>query len=244
MIHRLRRGTYACAHLDADVTRAATVGGALTCVSLLRRHGVWAGHSRELHVQLAPNSTAAPVRGLTYHWERPRFGMENPWRATRMQALWQAIRCLDHENALAAMESAVHEGFLTWAEVMRLAAHAPRALQPDIHRMIPNSGSGNETIVRYRILGVGYRVEPQGYVPGLGHQDLVVEDCVGLDIDGRKWHEHEDRFAIDRDRDLHSEGLGRHVLRIRPAHIFETWPHTLSVIDRVVADALRLRQWR
>jgi very-short-patch-repair endonuclease len=84
-------------------------------------------------------------------------------------------------------------------------------------------------------------VVAQGYVPGLGHQDLVVDDCVGLEIDSREWHG-EEQARADGDRDLRSEGLGRHVLRIRPHHVHETWPRTLAVIDRVVADALRLRR--
>ena len=168
--------------------------------------------------------------------------MESPWRTTPLQALWQAMHCLDHENAIAAMESAIQEKLLTEAEVRRLGVLAPRRLACGIQQLIPNSGSGNETIVRLRLVAVGYRVEPQGEVPGFGHhQDLVVEDCVGLEIDSKKWHGQE-RIATDADRDLRSEGLGRHVLRIRPDHIHYSWPQTLAVIDRAVAEARRLRR--
>ncbi len=153
-----------------------------------------------------------------------------------MQALWQVIRCLDDENALAAMESAIHTGFLAEAQVRRLGVLAPRRLHPTVRHLVVNSGSGNETIVRLRLLAAGYDVEPQGYVPGLGHQDLVVERRVALEIDSHEWHEGQQR-ATDADRDLVSEGLGRHVLRIRPAHIHQSWPHTLAVIDRAVRDA-------
>ncbi len=241
---RLRRGVYGCTHLDRSMARAARIGGAVSCVSLLGAHGVWAGHSGQLHLQVPPHSSVTATSGTRIHWETPRFGMHSQWQASRMQALWQAIRCLDAENALAALESAVHEEFLTWEQVQQVVSIAPRRLQSIIRRMIPNSGSGNETIVRMRVEDAGYHVEPQGYVPGMGHQDLVIEGCVGLDVDGRKWHESDDRFAIDRDRDVHVEGLGRHVLRIRTAHIFRTWPHTLAVIDRVVMDARREQQRR
>lgn len=245
-VNRLRRGILACVHLDEATAQAAEVGGAVTCVSVLRQAGVWAGHGSRPHVQIPPTAARVPVHSLTtagvlprYHWERSRFGMETPWRVTPMQALWQAMRCLDEEHAIAAMESAVHENFLTTTQVMRLARLAPRRLEDGIHRLIVNSGSGNETIVRLRLQRVGYRVEAQGYVPGMGHEDLVVEDCVGLDVDGRQWHESDDRFANDRDRDLHVEGLGRHTLRLRASHIYDSWPHTLAVIDRVVSDAKR-----
>jgi hypothetical protein len=224
-VTRLMRGTYACPHLDEGVRDAALASGA--------------GHSDRLHIQLKPGAASPASRTCETHWEHPRFGMESPWRVSRAQALWRAVHCLDDENVLAALESAVHEGFLPAAEVERISRLAPRRLGPVLRHFVTNSGSGNETIVRYRLQRVGYLVEAQAYVPGMGHEDLVVEGCVGLDIDGRKWHEGDDRFAIDRDRDIHLEGLGRRALRLRTSHIFDTWPHTLAVIDRAVQDARR-----
>jgi hypothetical protein len=76
----------------------------------------------------------------------------------------------------------------------------------------------------------------------MGHEDLVVEDCVGLEVDSRTWHDTEDSYVLDRDRDLHVVGLGRVVIRLRPTYITDSWPQTLSVIDRTVADALRGRR--
>ena len=242
-IQRLRRGIYGCAHADKRTARAASVGGALTCVSLLRESGVWAGTSRTIHVQLPPG-TARPISAdLTSHWERPRFPMESKWRAGRLQAMWRAIHCLDEENAIAALESALHERYLSGKDIHRIALHAPRRLHPGVDNLERNSGSGNETIVRRRLQSAGFSVSAQPYVPGMGHEDLLVEECVGLDIDGRQWHG-EDRYEIDHDRDLHVEGLGRHVLRISTSQIHSTWPTTLAVIERVVNDAIQERDRR
>jgi hypothetical protein len=245
-IVRLRRGTYGCAHLDPLTASAARVGGAVTCLSLLRESGVWAGHGMRTHLQLAPQASHVPLEFLTaegltprFHWERPRFGMETPWRATRMQALWQAIRCLDEENAIAALESAIHTGFLPLDDILRLWQLAPRQLREYCPELVVISGSGNETVVRLRLQGVGFRVEPQGAIPGLGHQDLVVNDCLGLEIDSRAWHAGDEQRAIDLDRDLHAAGLGRPTIRILPAHIYSRWPQTLAVIERAAADAAR-----
>jgi len=245
-IVRLRRGTYGCTHLDPLTASAASVGGAVTCLSLLRESGVWAGHGVRTHLQLAPQASHVPLRFLTadgltprFHWERPRFGMETPWRATRMQALWQAIRCLDEENAIAALESAIHTGFLPLDDILRLWQLAPRQLREYCPELVAISGSGNETVVRLRLQGVGFRVKPQGAIPGLGHQDLVVNDCLGLEIDSRAWHAGDEQRAIDLDRDLHAAGLGRPTIRILPAHIYSRWPQTLAVIERATADATR-----
>jgi hypothetical protein len=95
-----------------------------------------------------------------------------------------------------------------------------------------------QTIVRLRLVREGHTVESQAFVPGMGHGDLLVDGCLGIDVDGRAWPG-EDRFAIDRDRDILAERLGRHVIRLRTSHIFLTWPHTLAVIERALSDALR-----
>lgn len=237
---RARRGIYACAHVDDSVVRAATVGGAVSCVSSLAAAGVWAGHDRRLHVHVPPHGSMTIPAAVVAHWERPRFGDIGPFRMTRMQTLWEAMACLEEEHAIAALESAVHEGFLSENDVRRLAALAPRRLLDGIRRLDFRSQSGNETVVRLRLQRVGYRVEPQAAVPGVGHGDLLVDDCVGLDVDGRRWHG-DDRFAIDRERDIRVEGFGRRALRIWAGQIYDTWPSTLASIDRAVQDARRER---
>ena len=242
-IVRLHRGVYACPHAPPATSIAASIGGAVTCVSVLREAGVWAGDSTLLHIQI-PRHAATPRRDDVHaHWVRPRFCMESRWRAGRMQALWSAIHCLDDEDAIAAMESALHSEFLSPAEVRRIGMLAPRRLQPAAQHLVSNSGSGNETIVRRRIEGAGYRVEAQARVPGMGHCDLLIEGCLALEVDGRQWHG-EDRYAIDHERDLRAEGLGRHVLRISTSQIHLTWPTTLAVIERGVNEAIRERDRR
>jgi very-short-patch-repair endonuclease len=243
VVVRLRRGLFACAHLDEATAAAGRLGGALTCVSVLRQSRVWAGNGQRLHIQVPPSSSiSAPAAKL--HWVVPEFGMESQCRTSALQALWQALHCLDEEHAIASVESAVKEKFISREELAELIHRAPRRLQSGLATIIMNSGSGNETVVRRRLAHVGYRVVPQGHIPGLGHQDLVVEDCVGLEIDSHEWHDSDSQRDNDTTRDLHSEGLGRHVLRIRANHIYASWPQTLAVIDRVVADARLLRGLR
>jgi very-short-patch-repair endonuclease len=147
------------------------------------------------------------------------------------------MNCLDAENALAAMESAIRRGFLSEKHVRELGALAPRRLRPLIPSLITNSGSGNETIARVRLMEAGYHVIAQARVPGVGHQDLLVDNSVAIEVDSSEWHDDETQQALDIERDLVSVGLGRPVLRIRPTHIRDSWPSTLAVIDRAVRDA-------
>jgi hypothetical protein len=242
-IRRIRHGIYACLHVQVAPSVAASVGGAITCISVLREAGVWAGDSRLVHVQLSPGARRPASAVIKAHWEVPRFEMETPWRAGRMQALWRAIHCLDEENAIAAMESAIRKRFLNVEQVRRIGRLAPRRLQPAAVQLVTNSGSGNETIVRRRLEAVGYAVESQAHVPGLGHQDLLVEGCLGIEVDGREWHG-EDQFDEDRRRLLQAAGLGRHTLQISAKQVHETWPLTAAVIARSVEDAVRDRDRR
>lgn len=243
-ILRVRRGVYACAHSDLAARRAAAAGGMLTCVSVLRSIGVWGGHDRRLHIQLRPSSGHSRIpHGSRAHWEQPRFGTESIARTTTKEALWQAMRCLDVEHAMAAVESAWKLQFVSERDVKQLSSIAPRRLNWGLKRRVAVSGSGNETVVRLRLIRAGYQCEPQARVPGLGHQDLLVADCVGLEIDSAEFHT-DLELKDDSDRDLLSEGLGRHVLRIRPHHIYERWPQTLAVIDRAVKDGIALASLR
>jgi hypothetical protein len=135
----VRRGTFARSHLDKGTIRAASMGGALTCASVLRMEGV--------HL----------------HREYPHFEMDNRWRVSRMRALWRAVRCLDEENAVAALESAIHEQFLSADDVRKIGRLAPRRLQPLLRQLVVNSGSGNQTIVRIRPIRAGHRAQPQPF---------------------------------------------------------------------------------
>jgi hypothetical protein len=235
---RLQRGTYACAHVSAPRAAAARIGGALSCVSVLREHRIWAGHDSRVHVQLSPRSSAAVPHSVRAHREWPRFA-GGPWEVSRLQALWQAIHCLDTENAFAAMESAIRRDFLSETAVRALAAAAPRRLRALIPLLISNSGSGNESIVRLRLVRAGYPVVAQARVPGLGRQDLLVDDVLAIEVDSREWHGDDDQLALDIERDLVSVALGRPVIRIRPTHIHDSWERTRSIIDRAVRDARR-----
>lgn len=238
---RVRRGVYACAHLDAPLRSAAASSGLLACVSVLRERGVWVGFDRRTHLTVPPGRTGVTVTPDTrLHWRVPLHGLDPPLRVSRREALWQAMRCLPEEHAIAALESAVRERFLPEEQVVELADGTPRRLLHGVRLLDLRSQSGNETITRLRLLRAGHHVVSQPWLPGVGHGDLLVDDVVGLDIDSRKWHG-EDRFEIDRERDLRSEELGRRALRLAPSHIHRTWPHTLAVIKRVVRDALRER---
>jgi very-short-patch-repair endonuclease len=209
---------------------------------------VWAGIDASVHLTLPPHGRRDQAHvthdlagaRIRFHWSPLLFpaAMTSSWLVSPMDAIWQAIHCLDEENAIACLESAVHEGFLTQNEVRIITDLAPARLQEAIAEMEFTAGSGVETLIRRKLRRAGYSVEAQVRVAGVGDEDLVVEDCVALESDGKKWHG-PDRFHQDRRRDLKTEGLGRRTLRVTYALVMFEWDSTLATIDRVVADAKR-----
>ena len=264
-VTRLARGLYACAHLRAlsdgpSMVLAAHAHGRIGCLSALRLAGVWAGTDPRLHLQLRPDQhgtrrQAADDTGrqIVYHWAdpfpgtagtppppdaEPRLSTGRSWLVEPMDAVWRAIHCLDEEHAIACLESAVHEGFISRDQLAQICRLAPARLQAGIAEIEFTADSGQETIVRRRLRHAGLRVVAQESVYGLPAEDLVVEDCVCVETDGKKWHG-PDRFQADRDRDLVFEGLGRRVLRLTQRHVLEDWESTYLTILRVVRDAQR-----
>ena len=239
LIKRLTRGLYSCAHVDAQLVIAAQAGGRLDCVSALFRHEVWSGVDRPaLHLRMEPHQhVRRSTPGAFVHWsDTVRSG--SLLEVAPVDAVLQAIRCLSPDDALACVESALHTGYLSDDELDLVMLHAPARLHPVLAGIDRGAQSGYETLVRLKLARAGLRVRTQAYVLGAGHVDILVEDCVGLEIDGERWHGPE-RFVHDRTKDRNAELQGIRMLRIARPHIFEDWNATIAAIRRMVNDAQR-----
>ncbi len=235
---RLRRGVYGCAHLDADQRTAVAAGGLIDCVSALARHeDVWAGVNRAgLHLRLEPHAHS-PQADAVVHWRKQAQIPTHAVEVSPVDALLQAMSCLDPYDALAAVESALHLGYLNPWLLDSLIELAPERMRRTLDRIDPRSQSGFETHTRVMLVDAGHTVECQVSVPGAGVLDLLVDDCVGVETDGRTWHEH--RFLEDRTKDIRVGAWGIPVLRLARSHIFETWPETLATIERMIEQSPR-----
>ena len=276
LITSLRRGYYATAGADLDQRRVGILGGRLTCVSALRREGIWAGHDPRLHVFLGrsaspsrlevvsllgrdpelPRSTAqfeSDAGRPRIHWARPRGGTllrprSGPrlrlrpeyaadWRESTLDSLRLAMVCMNEENALAAVDSALRLGRVRLDDLDDLFAALPERLHLLRALIDPRADSGQESIVRLRLIRAGFRVEPQVPVPGSSALDLLIEGLVGLEIDSREWHGDDEQIRFDFDKTLRSQESGTPCLRILYWHVFHDWARTLRTISRAVEDA-------
>lgn len=151
------------------------------------------------------------------------------------EAIVQSVGCLDPIDWLACVESALHLGVIDTDTLGYIASTIPRRMHPVLSRLDPYAQSGLETHTRTRLQDAGHSVTTQVPIPGVGALDLLVDDCVGVETDGEKWHA--GRFLADRTKDIMVESWGIRVLRIGPPHIFTTWAHTLATIERMIRDA-------
>jgi hypothetical protein len=253
---RPRKGLYICGHL-ADAERiAAHVGARLDCVTVLKRHKIWVGHSAGLHLRM-PSDSGAPARArlaavlrrfasagfgllgasrITVHWSSGTAAeLGARLEVPVMDALRQAMRCLPPDDVVAALESALHLKEISEPELERLIREAPHRMQTMLAQVTPGAQSGYETKARLGFQRLGHRVEIQVPVPRVGHLDIVIDGVVALEVDGKATHA--DTFEEDRRRDLGTELAGLRSLRIPAVWVDTHWNEVIATVERMVADA-------
>ncbi|MDF2444022.1 MAG: hypothetical protein JWR01_2225, partial [Subtercola sp.] len=122
-IERIRRGWFRVADAPTDVVSAVRVGGALTCVSVLKTLGVWCVDDEILHVRLgrgishagSPTDRTVPLGDPTLHGVHVHRSLASTLRPagrvavdTVDDALMQIVVCQPRDHAIAAFDSALN----------------------------------------------------------------------------------------------------------------------------------------
>lgn len=215
---RVRRGHYAMPGIDPLLLHAVRIGGRLTCVSALRRLGIWVVDEPFAHVSLARNAsrlrsprdrflplTEEGRDGCTLHWG-PTSDDGAGWVVPVVDALRHALRCQPPQRAIASIDSALYVGAVHPADLDQVFAGLPRAVRRYQARVNGQSMSGIETIVRLIIEDAGLACDIQVPFAGVGTVDLVVENCVVIETDGRAYHRGEQQRDYRRDAALAARG--------------------------------------
>ena len=213
---RVRRDRYALPSTEPAILEAVRIGGLLSCVSAAASHGIWVPDEPFTHIAMAheasrmrsPRDRFARLSpdnrdGCELHW----WPLSEPEAASLhsvsvVDSLVQIIRCQQRSVAIAALDSALFEGKIARNDLDRIFNAVPvkfASLRGDIDA---RSMSGLETITRLMVRDAGLRYELQAHFRGIGTVDLLVEGCVAIETDGRKWHEGESPQRRDYDRDL------------------------------------------
>lgn len=229
-LRRLRRGWYATAQAHPTVVSAVSAGGVLSCVSALALHGVWIPETERVHVRARQSAARAGRQFCRQH------GKPEPERTAvddLPTALRHAVRCLDDEGIVVICDSILHLKLLSPSQLTFELRGATAHIRGLLNRC-DRAESGIETIVRFRLRGLGLRVTPQVWIDGLGRVDLLVGGRLILETDGRLHHDGPDRFEADRQRDRRAIELGYVVIRVSYRQVMLDWPAVEAAIMQVV----------
>jgi len=214
---RLRRDHYSYADVDARVAEAVRVGGRVSCVTLLQMLGVFVLKSSGLHMHLLPHMSRIRTRAsrsTVMHWSRSTQ-RDGPRHVVLLgDAVRQSILCQQPRAAIATLDSLLHLGLATRAQLEELFTLVPARLHVLLSLVDASAESGPETYMRLilRTLGVSY--ETQVVIPGVGRVDFVVDGWLIIECDSKEFHEGWDKQVADRNRDISSARLG--YITIRP----------------------------
>ncbi|WP_193554485.1 glycyl-tRNA synthetase [Glaciihabitans arcticus] len=245
---RARQGWYSTLPEDDLRVRAVRVGGRLTGISAIEALGGWVVEHTVLHVsvpvnaarQRSPVNRFVPLRrrgDVELHWDPPELGDRGDFSSVALRdALRRVILDESFEQAIAALDWALHVGLMDDFDLELLLLTVPRELRHIRDWVDVTCESLPESLARTRLRIAGHNVETQVWLEETGErEDLVVDGQVGVDVDGREFHE--PYFERDRRKDDVVNRAGLHAMRPSAAVVFRRW----DGLQRAVAVALAAR---
>lgn len=206
-----RANVYLRPDAHADIVDACELGGRLTCISELRRLGVFVLDTDGLHVHLHENrkKPPKPSRRVRRHWDRLR--RTPPVCSVSVEvfdAIVHAVRCQQPRAALATLDSALHLGLLHADDLDELFSALPQR-----HRVLralvdARAESGPETLVRLMLRTLGASFEVQVRIRGVGRVDFVVDGWLIVECDSEQFHSAWEDRRRDLRRDQAAAALG------------------------------------
>ncbi|MGN7860973.1 endonuclease domain-containing protein [Microbacterium sp. 22303] len=211
---RLRQGQYTTARCPEFALEAGRFGGRADCVSALALAGVFVRERHPLHLQMTPHSShhALPSALIVRHWR----ACSAPWNdlaVPLVDALAQSLACQEPRDAVASLDSALHQGLIDLDgldEVFELAPRRTRVLR----RLVDGRAeSGPETLVRIAARALGFDVAVQ-VLFDFGRVDLLLDGWLVVECDSRAHHEDWAQRRRDYARDRQAAAQGLCVLRL------------------------------
>lgn len=242
-IVRVRQGWYASAFETAENLAAWRVGGRLTCVNGAAYFGLATRSTEALHV--AVSRTASRLRepsdmrhrlttksGTVVHWRARRTGsafVESP-----LNCLVDMCSCESPEFVVAAVDSALHAGLISRAAWLRALADLPLRLRLQLADVDGRSESIIESLSRFRCRALGLRVRIQVTLTAGVRVDMLINDRLVVEVDGREYHSDPAAFERDRIRDARLTALGYRVLHFSYSQVMYHW----STVEAAILAAV------
>lgn len=229
LVQRIRRGVYCLPDVHPMVRAAAAHGGAVTCVSLLKAWGIWLLHDDPgVHVWLGSGGRHHEHADChcTAHYSRGNSGVG--W-VTIALALVHLYVCQGTEAFICAFESAWNQGRLSSAARTTVRNGLPKNARWLVDHATNLAASGLETLIRFRLRHFGFKIVAQ-YAVGRDVVDLLIEDLLLVEADGKLNHDGPNRRHKDLMRDARTSARGFETLRFDFAQIVYDWPSVLKAI--------------
>lgn len=213
-------GVYALPASSSPIVAAAVHNGVLTCVSAAEHAGVAVLDSpAHPHIGVPRSRGRSPseLRGTTtvvlHRGTTVSRGSRVPV-VPLAEALARMLLCCRPEEALVAIDSALHQGRTTLGAIRRaLPERAPTRPLLVLRRANSRAASPPETLARLVLESAGLRVEVGCPITRVGWVDLLVEGRVVVELDGFAYHSGKREFQEDRRRDRELVARGFTVLR-------------------------------
>lgn len=161
----------------------------------------------------------------------------NYWSVDPRDALARAVVEATFEEAAALWDWAQTIGQFDEADLLEVYGLLPCDARGIVSWSDTRSQSFVESVARVRLLSEGHRVDSQVPVGVRQSIDLVVDDVVAIEVDGREFHE--STFEEDRRKDLAIILEGRSPTRLSYRMIDRHWPSVLAAIGQAVANHRR-----
>lgn len=229
---RVRRGVYAASDVCEAAASAAAHGGSLGCVSAARHIGLWVlADDVAPHVWLQGHGHRHHPAGCgcVSHWDDGAaagvFGLPSVPRI-----LLQIYACRGEEAFFTTLESARAQGVIDTAGIAWLRQQMDRAGQCLVDFSRSDAGSGLESLVRLRLRHHGMTVRTQARLTGTGDVDLLIDDWLVIETDGRDNHDGPSMRHKDLRRDANTALWGRITLRFDYALVIHDW----DLVERAI----------
>ncbi|WP_371865006.1 endonuclease domain-containing protein [Gordonia spumicola] len=237
---QLRRGWYLIGSPPGDIVDAVRRGGVLSCVSALRRLGVWVpGEKNHLHVR--GNNWA--VRNLRGPFCK-RFGRPEPEYAVMDDvetALQYAARCLNDTDFIVVCDSILNKRLMTLEQMQYQFRNAPKRTLALLDRCDERADSGPETVIRLFLTSLNVKFDLQVTIDGVGCVDILIGDWLIIELDGWEFHGDKEHFESDRRRDVDAHALGFTPLRFTYKQTMHTTDVTTAKIHEAIRAGVHLR---
>lgn len=235
-VRRPRRGWYSTWPPRDPRFVAVRVGGRLTGASALKVMGAWLWQEPRITVSVRKNASRLRRSGrVRVVWDPRELSERGSNHCVGVRdALREALLELPFEESVAVLDWALSTEHLDQGEIPALVQGLPRDVQGIADWVDAKCQSIIESVSRTRLRRAGHEVTTQVPVDRNKAIDIVVDGVVGLELDGRAFHQ--DTFEKDRCKDLEIIIEGRTAVRASYQMVRNRWDRVLLAVGTAVAN--------